>query len=270
MAGDGQIQHLLRRAGFGASPAELPGYEAMGFTAAVNHLVNYENVPDTVDSLIGAAGYAGTTSRGAFQPNTNLTDARQRWLFRMVHSPRPLQEKMTLFWHNHFATALQQDRRRVRRRAGDADDGGQSPPRTSASSEGRSSCSATGALGNFRDLLLAVAQDPAMLVWLDGETQHQGQAAGELRPRADGAVHDRRRVLHRDRRLRGGARLHRLEPAAVGGSPREDPTAYFEFVFNAGQHETSAKTFSFPIYRRRRRGRSRRGRPPTACRTAST
>jgi len=45
------------------------------------------------------------TSQGAFSPNTNLDHARQRWLFRMVHSQRPLQEKMTLFWHNHFATA---------------------------------------------------------------------------------------------------------------------------------------------------------------------
>ena len=42
---------------------------------------------------------------GGFQPNSNIEDARQRWLFRMVHSRRPLQEKMALFWHNHFATA---------------------------------------------------------------------------------------------------------------------------------------------------------------------
>ena len=33
-----------------------------------------------------------------------MNDARQRWLFRMLHSNRPLQEKMTLFWHNYFAT----------------------------------------------------------------------------------------------------------------------------------------------------------------------
>jgi uncharacterized protein (DUF1800 family) len=37
-------------------------------------------------------------------PNTNIEDARLRWLFRMLHSPRPLQERMTLFWHGFFAT----------------------------------------------------------------------------------------------------------------------------------------------------------------------
>ena len=42
---------------------------------------------------------------GGFQPNLNIDHARQRWLFRMMHSKRPLQEKMALFWHNHFATA---------------------------------------------------------------------------------------------------------------------------------------------------------------------
>ena len=40
-----------------------------------------------------------------FSPSTVINDARQRWLFRMVHTRRPLQEKMALFWHNHFATA---------------------------------------------------------------------------------------------------------------------------------------------------------------------
>ena len=67
-------------------------------------LVDYEAVADDADLNIGKAGYVGTTTRGAFSPNTSITDARQRWLFRMVHSNRPLQEKMTLFWHNHFAT----------------------------------------------------------------------------------------------------------------------------------------------------------------------
>ena len=40
-----------------------------------------------------------------FAPDIDIEDARQRWLFRMIHSRRPLQEKMALFWHNHFATA---------------------------------------------------------------------------------------------------------------------------------------------------------------------
>ena len=78
--------------------------------------MNYEAIADTVDDNIGQAGYVGTTSRGAFSPNTVADDARQRWLFRMVHSSRPLQEKMTLFWHNYFATGLSKVAGAVRRR----------------------------------------------------------------------------------------------------------------------------------------------------------
>ena len=104
--GDRLLGHLLRRAGFGASSAELAAYSSLSYSQAVDRLVNYEQIPDTVDSNIGKPGFVGTTSRGAFSPNTVADDARQRWLFRMVHSDRPLQEKMTLFWHNYFATGL--------------------------------------------------------------------------------------------------------------------------------------------------------------------
>jgi uncharacterized protein (DUF1800 family) len=100
-----QIAHLLRRAGFGARPDELAFYTQFSLDAAVDALIDYQFVPDDVDDKRGASGYVGTTTRGQFSPNSNITDARQRWLFRMVHSDRPLQEKMTLFWHNHFATA---------------------------------------------------------------------------------------------------------------------------------------------------------------------
>src|SRR5215813_10325186 len=104
--GDRLLGHLLRRAGFGASSAELAVYAKLSYSQAVDQLVNYEQLPDTVDGHIGQSGYVGTTSRGAFSPNTVADDARQRWLFRMVHSDRPLQEKMTLFWHNYFATGF--------------------------------------------------------------------------------------------------------------------------------------------------------------------
>src|SRR6476661_3079755 len=101
---DRQIEHLLRRAGFGATPDELSFYGDMSVDQAVDALIEYERVDDNVDSLISKPGFVGVTTRGQFLPAANITDARQRWLFRMMHSERPLQEKMTLFWHNHFAT----------------------------------------------------------------------------------------------------------------------------------------------------------------------
>src|SRR5256714_202509 len=101
---DDSIAHLLRRAGFGASSDDLAIFDRLSYNAAVDQLLNYDSILDDVDSKIGQTGFMGTTSNGPFSPNTVINDARQRWLFRMVHSNRPLHEKMTLFWHNYFAT----------------------------------------------------------------------------------------------------------------------------------------------------------------------
>lgn len=100
MAGYRPVDHLLRRAGFGAGPAELEAFGDMSPNVLIERLVYFENSPDDVDSKIGHPAYVGVTSRGQFSPNSVIDDARQRWLFRMVHSERPLQEKMALFWHN--------------------------------------------------------------------------------------------------------------------------------------------------------------------------
>src|SRR4029079_17863170 len=118
-----------------------------------------------VDSKIGQPGYVGMTSNGAFAPNTAINDARQRWLFRMLHSNRPLQEKMTLFWHNYFATAYTklagalQAANATRVLAA-------KPSEDPAGQKGQMELLRERALDTFSDLLVAVAQDPAMLVWL--------------------------------------------------------------------------------------------------------
>ena len=96
---EGVIAHLLRGAGFGASAAELAVCASLSYPRAVDRIVSYSTLPDAVDSHIGQTGYVNTTSLGPFSPNTVADDARQRWRFRMVHSDRPLQEKVTLFWH---------------------------------------------------------------------------------------------------------------------------------------------------------------------------
>src|SRR4051812_30339742 len=103
---DALIEHLLRRIGFGGSPADVDAYADMGYATALDRLINYDVVQDDVDGKIGQPGYAGLTITGRLSPETNIAHARQRWLFRMIHTGRPLQEKMALFWHNHFATAF--------------------------------------------------------------------------------------------------------------------------------------------------------------------
>ncbi|MBI4485969.1 MAG: hypothetical protein HY655_08170, partial [Acidobacteria bacterium] len=69
------IEHLLRRAGFGARPDEIAYYDEMSFADAVDELINYDRVAEDVDANIGKPGFAGTTSRGIFSPNSNLADA---------------------------------------------------------------------------------------------------------------------------------------------------------------------------------------------------
>src|SRR5262245_20251966 len=161
------IEHLLRRAGFGASPEDLASFEDMSTFELLDFLVDYEEQPDDVDSKIGNTSYIGVVARaGGFAPNTNIEDARQRWLFRMVHSRRPLQEKMALFWHNHFATAYSKISGVIPAATATivlALQSGELPgPR------GQYELFRAEGMGSFRDLLISVARDPAMLIWLDG------------------------------------------------------------------------------------------------------
>ena len=88
------IEHLFRRAGFGASQARIEEFSELGYGATVNYLLDHEDVPDTVNDNIGKPGFVGVTVRsGQFLPSTNITDARQRWLFRMIHTERPLRRR---------------------------------------------------------------------------------------------------------------------------------------------------------------------------------
>ena len=116
------IEHLLRRAAFGAVEEEVTHYAAMPFNAAVDRLLSFERFPDDVDAKIGAPGYVGVTARaaGGFQPATNIDDARQRWLFRMVHTPAPAAGEDGALLAQPLRHRLQQGRRRVRRRRGHA------------------------------------------------------------------------------------------------------------------------------------------------------
>ena len=129
--------------GFGASADDLARYSGQSPAAVIEQLLNYEQAPNTVDDNIGRPEYVAVTTRGQFSPNTVINDARQRELFRMVHSQRPLQEKMALFWHNHFATAYSKINGTFGSVHGDQDDGRRGPIRWPARSAGSISCSAT-------------------------------------------------------------------------------------------------------------------------------
>lgn len=243
---DPQMEHLLRRAGFGARPDELDTYLAESFTGAVTRLIEYDRILDDVDGKIGVAGYANTTSVGrAFSPNTNILDARQRWLFRMVHSDRPLQEKMTLFWHNHFATAYG----KLAGQVGAVDATrylAAKPTEDSMGVRGQIEMLRDNALGNFRDLLVRIAQDVAMLYWLDGyqnvrarPQENFGREIMELFTLGVGNFTEQ--DVYAAARVFTGWNLSAARTGADGLQRRD-------FQFNQAQHDTAAKTFTFPIY----------------------
>jgi uncharacterized protein (DUF1800 family) len=242
------IEHLLRRAGFSGTQEQVESYAELGYSGAVERLLNYEQVPDTVDDNLGKPGFVGVTTRGQFLPRTNITDARQRWLFRLVHTERPLQEKMTLYWHHHFATAYSKV-------AGSL--GSEEGTRVMAAKPSEDPGQVKGhlelirqyALGNFRDFVVEMTKDVAMLYWLDGRsnvrTRPQENYARELMELFTfGVGFYTEADVYAGARVFTGWNVRRVN--GPGGST--DPASRYEFFYNAGQHDTAAKTFSFPIY----------------------
>lgn len=140
------IEHLLRRAGFGASPSELKHYRSLGFEGSVDELLN----PDKVDnSALDAALKQQSVDF------TNPQDLRRWWLYRMAFTRRPLEEKITLFWHGHFATSDQKVRNPYAMYL-------------------QNILFRENGLGSFESLLLKVSTDPAMIVWLDNQQSRKG------------------------------------------------------------------------------------------------
>ena len=96
-----QIAHLLRRAGFGASREEFERYAAKGCEATVEELLHPEDAPPGLE-------YEDLIRR--YRPDHGdmlLTNMCQSyWVYRMVNSSRPLEEKVALLWHGIFATAF--------------------------------------------------------------------------------------------------------------------------------------------------------------------
>jgi uncharacterized protein (DUF1800 family) len=224
---DQQFEHLLRRAGFGARPDEIARFGRLGLNGAIDTLINFGATPDDVDSKIGQPGYAQVVLSRTFPNTPAITDFQQRWLFRMLHTGRPLQEKMTLFWHNHFATSYAKV-------AGVANavDGARYMA-------GQIEMLRTKALGNYEELLVEIAKDTAMLIWLDGRLntrampqENFGREIMELF--SMGVGHYTEADVYAAARVFTGWNLTRTVPQT--------------FLYNAAAHDPTAKTFTFPIY----------------------
>jgi uncharacterized protein (DUF1800 family) len=244
---DPKVEHLLRRAGFGARPDELLAYRTATLEGMAWRMIDYESVPDDVDSKINRPGYLQFGARpGGLQPNTVIADARLRWLFRMVHTNRPLQEKMTLFWHNHFATAYA----KVAGLLG-PEDGTRymaaKPTEDRAGVRGQIEMLRDNALGNFRDLLVAVAQDVAMLYWLDGRfnvrTRPQENFGREIMELFSMGIGN-----YTEQDVYAAARVFTGFNWQLVGNRADLNNSYYEYVFRPNDHDVTAKEFTFAIY----------------------
>jgi uncharacterized protein (DUF1800 family) len=139
--------HLLRRMGFGGTEEDRNALVAKGSReAAVDYLLNYSSIDNSAMEQLLATSFDFTAGQ---QDNTkfNQAEIRRWWTTRMVTTNRQFEEKMTLFWHNHFANGLSKVQ--------------------DVLMYIQNLTFRNNALGRFDDLLLKVAQDPAMLVFLD-------------------------------------------------------------------------------------------------------
>jgi len=143
-----RVGHLYRRASFGASWTELQ-------TALK------DGPEKTIDRLLkGGSGQAEFDAESRPMADSiarvnNGQQIRAWWLYRMLYGPHPLQEKLTLFWHNHFATS-------------------NAKVNNAGFMLGQYELMRKHALGNFAELLQGMSKDPAMLIWLDGRDSKKG------------------------------------------------------------------------------------------------
>jgi uncharacterized protein (DUF1800 family) len=140
------IAHLLRRAGFGGSASQIATLAAQDWPTTVDQLLDFSAAPaDTEPAFL-------TADIGDWEKEYKL---QQWWLDRMATTSTPLQEKLTFFWHGHFATAnykvtdmrLMYLQNKLFRQM---------------------------AAGDFRDLVQQMSLQPAMLIWLDNEPNSKG------------------------------------------------------------------------------------------------
>ncbi|GGI45821.1 hypothetical protein GCM10008018_14040 [Paenibacillus marchantiophytorum] len=139
--------HLLNRASFGGTPEEIAACVRLGRQESVRRLVAGISLTDQPEALDDFNDmwviYLKRRPTGS-----RITDHSQYWIYRMAYSQAPLVEKMTLFWHGHFATA-------------------QYKVNHVPKMLNQNTLLRQYALGNFRELVHKIGLDPAMLKWLD-------------------------------------------------------------------------------------------------------
>ncbi|MCH8184605.1 MAG: DUF1800 domain-containing protein [Chloroflexi bacterium] len=141
------MSHLMRRAGFGATRDEVERLAEQGYEETVEQLIN-PTAPPVDEFLLWRYHPITEVPGGAADPG------QANWLYQMVNTERPLEEKLALFWHHVFATGNAKvdncnhllEQIQIFRDIG---------------------------MGNYRNLLVEIAKNPAMIFWLDNNENHR-------------------------------------------------------------------------------------------------
>jgi uncharacterized protein (DUF1800 family) len=196
-----EAAHLARRLGFGNPPvAEVERLRRLGMELAIEQLMRSSQDAATVANPFDlTAAFQQAIDNNVNNPAARTIGAAQAWwLHHMLTTPEPFTEKLTLFWHGHFATGLDKVRNGFMLKQ-------------------QNELFRNHGLGSFQRLVLLVSQNPAMLRYLDND-ENVKKPQRELRPRTDGIVHHGgTRRLYRARCPRGSPGFYRLD----GGPPQK-------------------------------------------------
>ena len=142
------VAHLMRRAGFGATRDELEPLVDQSYETLVEQLLNPESQPET-DKYTLYRYHPGTEITGG-----GHSPAQANWFFHLLTTQRPLEEKIAVFWHHVFAT-------------------GNAKVDNSNHLINQIQLFRDHGMGNYRDLLVRLAKNPAMIFWLDNNENHK-------------------------------------------------------------------------------------------------
>ena len=217
-------RHLLSRTGLGASPREIVEFSQLSRAQGVERLLAATRreartpPPVWVSEAITPRRVVRELSpdeRRAFeqQARQRMLELRAWWLQEMLATPSPLSERMTLFWHNHFVSSQQK-------------------VRSAQLMYRQNVLLRRHAVGNFGELVHAVAKDPAMIVYLDTATNRKGQ------PNENFA----REVMELFTLGEGHYSEHDVRDAARAFTGWSIDPERFEFTWRPAQHDDGEKT----------------------------
>ena len=141
------MSHLLRRAGFGASRDEIEAKAAHGYDNTLEALLDPDGQPGIEEDLLFRL-------QPSYYQAAAIENNVQDWIYRMINSPRQLQEKMSLFWHMIFCA-------------------GHSKIDSGFEMGRMIRMFRTHGMGDFRNLLQQLSTNPAMMYYLDNTESHK-------------------------------------------------------------------------------------------------